>query len=565
MKGRKLIAVVLVLVMIAAVSLSACNNDKGSSGGGTTSGGTTSSDPGNTSGDPTDLGKQIAQAAIDYGKLVASEVKDSATSSKDTFTFAAVLEPGLIRLDRMLDFTQMPFCTAAQEYFLQWDYASETFISRLCDSYEVDADNKGVTFNLKPGIKMHDGNTFGPQDVMTSIQAFRDHNVMGWQLDFVDLEASEAVNDTTLHLQFKDVNGTWESGFVMFTVISGEAYNAVGGDESFYEAPIGPMPYQVTEWAPGDHITLTRFDDYYLGTPPIKTITMKIISDRTAAFMALQNGEIDLLWSISADQVKTVYASDAMENLMTGANMMIYMGMNSGNEALSDLRVREAIYLAVNRDDIILGAYDGLATVANSMVSPESIGYNKSYDTNSPFPAQDIEKAKSLLADAGYGNGLTLRLLAESTINFQLVTEQLVAQLDAIGITLEPMLTDSATLTSIVFSSDTSGYDLYLHVAQAAGDSINMVDNPMLFGASHPELSADGSGTEYAALWGKVRSTPKLADRAKAYEDVQAYFFEKGKYWLPLAVSQTYVGVNTDLTGMVRGGIMIYFDHAYFR
>jgi ABC-type transport system substrate-binding protein len=292
---------------------------------------------------------------------------------------------------------------------------------------------------------------------------------------------------------------------------------------------------------------------------------MKIISDQTSAFMALQNGEIDLLWYISADQIQTVYASDDLELLLTGKNMMIYLGMNSGNEALSDFRVRKAIYLAVNRDDIIRGAYDGLAFLANSILTPESVGYNTDYDANSPFPERNIEEARALMEEAGYGDGLTLRLLAESTINFQLVTEQLSAQLGEIGITLEPQLTDSATEGSMLFSGDTSLYDMYLYVSQCANDAVSFLDNPMLFGASHPELSADGSGDGWRALWDQVRSEPSIDKRIELYKEVQTYFFEEGLYWLPLAVSQTYVGVNKDLTGMQRGGIMIYFDQAYYR
>jgi ABC-type transport system substrate-binding protein len=573
MKSRKVLSIVLIVAMAATLILSACSNDSSTEPAETpgTSDSSTPSDSSDSSGSPdapeagSDLAQQIAQSAIDYTLLVQSEIKDGAVSSKDSLTFAAVADPGAISIDNMLDFTMMPMCTLAQEYFLQWDFEKGEYYSAVCDSYEADEDHMGVTFHITPGIKMNDGNTFGASDLVTSIKAFREHNGMGWQLDFVDLENSEIIDENTLHLRFNQLNGVWETGFLMFTVISGKAYEAVNGDDSFYQAPIGPMPYNVTEWVPGDHITVTRFDDYYKGTPPIKTVTMKVISDRTAAFMALQNGEIDLLWNISADQVETAYSSEALELIMTGKNMMIYLGMNSGNKALSDLRVRQAIYYAVNRDDIIRGAYDGLAFPANSIMTPENIGYNTEYDTKSPFPAQDINKAKELLAEAGYGDGLTLRILAESTINFQLVTEQLAAQLGEIGITLEPTLTDAATQNSIIFSGDTTEYDLYLAVAQCANDAVSFMDNPMLFGASHPELSADGSGDEWSELWAKIRVTPDITERAELYKDVQTYFFDKGYYWLPLAVSQTYVGLDKGLTGMRRGGIMLYFDHAYFK
>ena len=567
MKSRKIVAVLLVLVMLAVLTLSACKKETPATPTTTPAPGTTAPATTNPSPPPSgaDLGRKIGEEALAYGDFVKSEIKPGAVSSKDTFTFAAIGDPGKIMSGNMRDLTFYPLSTSVQQYFLLYDYELGRYISPILESYEPDPDYKGVTFHIIPGIKMHDGNILGPSDIIASIEAFRKHNGMGWQLDFVDLEAAKIIDDKTIHFPFNRVNGVWASGFEMLTIISGKAYKAAGEDVSFYQKPIGPMAYIITEWVSGDHITLTRFDDYFMGTPPIKTIVMKIISDRTAAFMALQNGEIDLLWNISSDQVKTVYSSDRLKNIMTGRNFMIYMAMNSGNKALSDFRVRQAIYYAVNRDDIIKGAYDGLATPAFSILTPEGIGYNKNYETNSPFPARDVNKAKALLAEAGYGNGLTLRIIAESSINFQMAVEQLALQLGEVGITLEATLTDMPSMMKVVNGGDPSAYDLFLHSAKASGESISTIDNPDLFGASHPELSADGSGAEYKALWDKVRGTPDINQRAEAYKAVQAFFFEKGLYWMPLAVAQTYIGLDKDLTGIRLIGFQGFFAQAYFR
>jgi peptide/nickel transport system substrate-binding protein len=552
----KQVAVLILAFSMVLLALSACGGGSG-----------TSSDSPDASGQPagggSDLAAQIAQEALDYSAQVDSERKAGATSSKDSLVFAAVVDPGRISLDNLLDFTQYPFATSCVEYFIRWDFEAGKYYSPVCDSYEVDADGQGVTFHITPGIKMHDGETFESSDLLTSIFAFRNDAGLGWQLDFIDLDASKAIDEYTCYLKFTFPNGVWEVSLEMMTLISGKSYTP--GDESFYQKPVGPAAYRVTEWVPGDHITVTAFEDYYRGAPPIKTQTMRIISDRTSAFMALQNGEIDLLWNISADQVATAYQSDDLKLVMTGQNMMIYMGMNAGNEALADFRVRQAIYLAANRDDIVRGAYDGLAFPANSILTVESIGYNEDYDTNSPFPARDVERAKALMEEAGYGDGLTLRVLAESTINFQLVVEQLSAQLGEIGITLEPELTDYASVSAKIFSGDTTAYDLYMQVVEDCADSIATIDNPMLFGASHPELSSDGSGDTYREICDSIRSTGDLAKRTQLYLDLQEFFFDKGLYWLPLAASQTYVGIDKDLTGLRFNGFLVYFEESYFR
>ncbi|MDR0875017.1 MAG: ABC transporter substrate-binding protein [Clostridiales Family XIII bacterium] len=568
MKSKKVVAVILVLAMMAALVLSSCGGGDKPAASSDSPANTPAadSDTSGASGGGSAEAGQIVEAALAYSDQILSEISDDAVSSKDSLTFAAISDPGKITLDNLLEFTQYPIATAAVEYFIRYNFKEAKYYSPVCDSYDTDADNKGVTFHITPGITMNDGNIFGSADLIASIEAFRIHNGLGWQLDFVDLDKADIIDDNTIYLPFTFSNGVWESGFQMLTLLSGEAYNAVNGDESFFQAPIGPQAYDVSEWVAGDHITFTRNDDYYRGTPPIKTLTMKVISDRTAAYMALQNGDIDLLWNISADQVVSTYNSDNLEQVIMGENMMIFLGMNSGgNEALKDFRVREAISLAVNRQDIIDGAYDGLAFPSTSILTKEAVGYDPAWDTTSTIPAQDVEKAKSLLADAGYGDGLTLRLIAESTINFQLVTEQLAAQLEQVGITLDPQLADYATTNSIMFSSDVSGYDLFLFVCQTSDDGISTIDNPMLYGATHPELAGDNAGEGWFAIFDAIRAAKNIDERVTLYRDLNTYFFEKGEFWVPLAVSQTYVAFDKDLTGLRRNGFMIYFEDAYYR
>ena len=560
MKSKKVLSIIIAVLMLTTLALSGCNKAPAPAAG---PGGAAEPPAGST--DNSDLAQRIVKDAQEFTKRIQAEIKDGAVSSKDTLTFAAIRHPGNLEFGNLLEFTLYPFGTMTVEYFMRYDFEGGKYFSPVCDSYETDPDFKGVTFHITPNIMMNDGNIFTSQDILDSIEAFRASSPLSWHMEFVDTDNANIIDDFTLHIPFFKVNGVWESAFQMFTVLSGKAWFANGGDMSFYMAPIGPMPYHLTENVPGESMTLTAFENYYRGAPPIKTVKMIVISDRTAAFMALQNGDIDLLWNISADQVKTVYSSDNMMQATMGENMIAYLGMNSSNKALADFRVRQAISLAINREDIMLGAYDGLAFPVTSILTRESIGYDTAWDTNSTLPAQDIAKAKELMKEAGYGNGLTLRLLAESTINFQLVTEQLALQLGEIGITLDPELSDYATMMGKLFSDDITGYELYLQLCQVSDDAISTLDNPQLFGASHPELSADGSGEGWYAIWDKVRATPVTADRIPLYREANAYFVEKGLYWVPLIVGQTYVAMNPDLTGIRRNGFLFYFEDAYFK
>lgn len=575
-KSSKIIALIITLVMCLGL-LVACNDKTTNEGPANTvnspppppSTNANTAPPVNAPAAPEDPSERedfvalapAAQAGYMAMEDLIREMHAGAVSSKDTMTFASVVDPGAVM--SLLEHTTMPLSSEAQERFIQWNYATMSFYSPLMTSWEVDPDYMGVTFHLKPNVKMHCGKTMGPDDIIMSVEAFRTHNASRSQLDFLDMDNVTIFDDTTMHIPFTRFNAVWESAFTMFTVFCADCYEEAGRDISFYQRPCGPSAYMITEWIPGERIVLTRNENYHLGTPPIRQIIMRIISDRTAAFMALLNGEIDLFWSISADQVQTIYNRDDLKSVITGRNMMIYLGMNSANNALSDVRVRQAIYYALNRDDIIQGAYNGFASPTYSILSPESLGFDPAFEQNNPFPQRDVERAKALLAEAGYPNGLTLRLLAESTINFQIATEQIVMQLAEAGITVDPTLTDSGSMNAVLFAAEPTGYDLYLHLAQVAGDSVSFLDNPRLFGATNPGLSPEGAG--WFEIINRINTTPDIEERSQLYRDLHTYFFEHGYFWYPIALSQTYVGMNSDLTGIYRLGIVLFFNQAYFK
>ncbi|MDR2487630.1 MAG: ABC transporter substrate-binding protein [Clostridiales Family XIII bacterium] len=515
-------------------------------------------------GDAADDTAAITEAArANTQKAAADAANEDAKSTKDTLTFAATMDPGKISLDNLLDMSTYPFAYAVVEYFIRYDFVEGKFFSPVCESYEADADGLGVTFHLIPGIMMHDGEELTSEDIVASMLAFRNDSGLGWQLDFVDVDKTKIIDDHTIDIRFNAPNGVWEASFMMFTLISKKAYDELG-PEKFYQAPVSPAQYYVKEWKSGEQITVEAFKDYYKGEPKIKNMVMKIVSDDTASFMELQSGSVDLVWNLNADQVKSVAASDDLQLLMTEDLLNNWMGMNCANKALSDFRVRQAIWYAVNRDDIILGAFDGFANPSPSILAPSALGYDSKYETEPPYPP-DIEKAKQLMKDAGYEGGLTLRLLAESTTNFQLVSEQLSAMLAEIGITLDITLTDYATENSIMYGGDDQAYDLFLFFCLTSDESIAYIDNPMLFGASRWNDSADGSGADFSEIMKQIRSTPDIDARAQLYKDMQAYFFEKGLYWLPLTNAQTYIGCSADLTGFGLRGQLLDFKNVYFK
>jgi peptide/nickel transport system substrate-binding protein len=551
----------LLCVMLASVAFVGCGgNDSGSSSGTSSGDNAASSDGGAVI--PEDSADIVA-VARENTVLRESEIDPNAVSSRDSLTFAAVVDPGKMALDNLLDLSVYPLAMAAVEYFMRYDYDNGGFFSPVCDSYEKDADGLGVTFHLTPGIKMQNGDELKAEDIVTSMLAFRNDSGLGWQLDFVDIDKTEILDDYTIDVRFTGPNGVWESSFMMFTVISKRAYEEMGV-EQFYRAPVSPAQYQVTEWVSGDHITLTAFKDYYRGEPKIKNFICKVVSDGTASFMELQNGNVNLVWNINADQVKAAAKDENLQLILMENTMINFVGMNATNEALGDFRVRQAIWRAVNRADINLGAYDGFATPAPTIITNKAMGYDPQYETNEPYPP-DVEIAKQLLKEAGYENGLTLRLLAESTTNYQLVSEQLSAMLAEVGITLDITLTDYASQNAIMYGGDDKAYDLFLSNSMTSDEEISYIDNPMLYGSCRWLNASDGSGQGFQDILNSIRTTPDIDARTQLYKDMQAYFFEKGLYWIPLNIAQNYIGCDASLTGFDLRGHLIDFNKVYYK
>ncbi len=541
---KKIVALLLALVMI--VAMAACSGSSNS--------GADSEDTG--AGDV-----DIAAEALANTERTKSEMDPDAVSTKDTLTFASIVDPGKLSSDTLFDLTTYPLAMSIFQYGIRWNYDTNEFYSPVCDSYTMDDDDMGVTFNITPGIMMHDGEEFTAEDFLFSFTAFRADSGLSFLLDFVNIEGSVIIDDYTLDVRFNEVTGPWEGNVQMMPLYSKNAYEEKGS-EAFYLDPVSPAAYYLKDWTPGEEIVFEAFDDYFLGAPKIKYMVMKIVSDPTVAFMELQNGDVDLVWNISADQVKSVMSNDDLQLLLTDSNIINFLGMNCTIEPLSDIRVRQAIWQAINLDDIRIGAYDNLVYPVYNIMSDSAIGINEKYQSSYTYP-YNVDAAKQLMEDAGYGDGLTLKLQAESTTNNQLVCEQLSAMLGEIGITLDITLSDYATHTSVLYGTD--DYELFLNYSEATADSIIYIDNTMLFGLSKPEGSSDGSGVGWAELCAEIRSTADTAKRAELYLELQDYFFEKGCYWIPMNETQNYVACTTELTGFEPKGSLLDFHGVYFK
>ena len=325
----------------------------------------------------------------------------------------------------------------------------------LAESWEV-VDNRTAIFYLNKDAKAVDGSPITAEDVLFSLKSTSECSttLVSAYVNY-DLDACEIIDEHTIkivasHDYSQIVNLLGNRNFLIY---SKSLVEAAGGFEAIAQTGAAATgAYKLVEWVSGDHITLAR-NEYYHGEPGYyDTVEFYFISDNATRAMALQSGQVDFIYGLTPALISDVENTDGLKAIQTLSSSVLTMFFNArDNKALQDVRVRQAIAYAINKDAIVAVAYGGVARAADSIVPANSAYYTEM------APYYNPDKAKELLADAGYGNGLTLHLLALQSESK--LCEMMNNQLAQIGITLEMTIVD---VPNVVKASQAGEYDLFL-------------------------------------------------------------------------------------------------------
>ena len=161
---------------------------------------------------------------------------------------------------------------------------------------------------------------------------------------------------------------------------------------------MGTGQYKFKDWIPGDRIVVEAFDDSFQGKPKIREITLRVITEVSNRMIALETGEADIAFDIGIMDKETIKNNEDMELLEISSPSSLYLGFDQTTSIFQDKRVREAIAYAIDKDILVSTVFQGSATVADSVLPKACVDHitpKKQY-------TQNIEKAKKLLAEAGY-------------------------------------------------------------------------------------------------------------------------------------------------------------------
>lgn len=323
--------------------------------------------------------------------------------------------------------------------------AATQFSPALATSWEVAADGSSWTFHLREGVTFHDGAALTADAVAASLNRHR--AIGGAAFIWAPVADVVAVDDLTVRVDMayaapldliaSSLYGAW--------IVSPDALAAAEGDESYFEAGIaaGTGPYMLVDFTPDAEVVLSRFADYWGGWDQpghFENVVISIVADQVLQEQMLRAGEVDLALSLPPTSYADVSSDSAyvIHDVITPFN---YVGfLNTLRAPLDDVRVRQAIAYATPYQDIITVGAEGRATQARGP-APQGI-FPWSEDV--PQYQQDVERAKQLLAEAGYPNGgFSLRLThaAENAVQraFAPVFADAMAEI-GITVSIEPLL-----------------------------------------------------------------------------------------------------------------------------
>jgi peptide/nickel transport system substrate-binding protein len=308
----------------------------------------------------------------------------------------------------------------------------------LAESWNVSDDQLTWTFTLRQGVTFHDGSEFTSEDVVYSYNRIIDEELSNaWKFSSVT-DVSAPDDDTVVITVAQPTPNLLSNlgGFKGMAIV--EKSNVESGDIT--TAPVGTGPFSVAQYSSGDHITLKANPDFWGGAPTLGGIEYRFISEPATALAALRAGDIDWTDVVPAQQVADLEGDDTVTLGVTPSSDYWYLALNEAKDPWNDVRVRQAIAYAIDRDAIVQAVSYGTAA-QNQLAIPEQSFWYTPYDEYST----DLDEAQRLLDEAGFTGG-TLDMLATSDYPETVTAAQIIAaNLEPLGIDVEIRQPDFST------------------------------------------------------------------------------------------------------------------------
>jgi peptide/nickel transport system substrate-binding protein len=278
----------------------------------------------------------------------------------------------------------------------------------LAESWSASEDQKTWTFKLRPGVKFHNGREVEADDVKVTIERVMDKATGSTaRVNFDIVEGIQIVDKHTIRFNLKQPY----SGFA--DIFGDRQVRIVPRDhlDTLASQPIGSGAFKLITFKPGDRFELAKNADYYKpDEPKLDNVLIRIIPERAAQFAALEAGEIDLIWDVPPEVLDQYKNSKNVQLDSVPSSTWDGLIMNAAQKPFDDMRVRQAVHMAIDKKALVEISLFGYGTPTHTMIPATHPYYNK----NLPIAAPDVAGAKKLLAEAGHPNGFEVTLFVPS-------------------------------------------------------------------------------------------------------------------------------------------------------
>jgi peptide/nickel transport system substrate-binding protein len=390
-------------------------------------------------------------------------------------------------------------------------------------------------FTLRDGVKFHNGDPFGADDVVYTIETIIKDRMVSVPSNFSFWTGAEKINDRQVRLKLKSPFPAALEYLAMLTPIYPKTYREKVGASAYSRQPVGAGPYRITRINGSSEIDLERFDGYYAdgpkGRPAIKNIRISQVVDANSELTAFIGGQADWIWQYNADQFNNLQMLPGKTALRAGSMRLFYLqldaaGRTGKDNPLTKLPVRQAIFHAIDRQSIAHNLMQGDSHPVPTPCYPAQFGCDQSAAVIYDY---DPGKARALLAEAGFKDGFSTTLVSNVLPAFNAAIQN---QLQAVGIKIDlQQLQDAAVVQKII------GDQAPMNVGSWGSNSVNDVSAimPYFLGGGGFDYARDPELQAEIAAGGSVEDPE---ERKKYYSAAIRRATEQA-YWLPLFTSVT--------------------------
>lgn len=491
------------------------------------------------------------------GSEEAGNTNNESDSKKDTLVFgrggdSTSLDPITTTEGESFKVTKNIF-----ETLIEYGDQDTTLQPGLAEKWEVSDDGLTYTLYLQKGVKFHDGTDFNAEAVVFNFERWMNGNEEqfpyygsmfgGYKGDEGHvIKEVKAIDEHTVQFTLKRPQSPFLKNLAMspFAIASPAAIEKYG--DKFRENPVGTGPFKFVEWKPNDRIVLEKNEEYRIeGYPKLNRVIFRVIPENSARLNALMNGEIDLMDGLNPSDEAKVTSNENSQIFQRPSMNVGYLGLTVNREPLNNKLVRQALNHAVDKEAIIEAFYGGQAEAAKNPMPPSIEGYN---DEIEPYP-YDLEKAKQLLAEAGYPDGFKMELWAMPVPRPYMpeamkVAEVIQESFRKIGVEAEIKTVDWATYLENARKGEFDAF--LLGWTGDNGDADNflyaLLDKDSIGSNNYSQYSSD----ELHDVLIKAQTETDPAKRNELYKQAQEIIHEDAP-WVPLVHSIPLLAGSKDI------------------